>query len=576
MSRVPARGDYRYFDNVARDQELRRLRKKVEEYENGEALVRERKRADKWKARYEREAAARKKDAEKAERERRKTAKIWQDVNADLSEINEDQVRRIRALEAALREKDAAYAALEKAHNDLAAAHQALLHRMTRNHTNSHMPSSGNRPGTSTPKNAKRHNNNSRRQTGRKRGAQPGHPHHPRKKHAPTAEPVIHTTPPREIVGSSDWHLTDEYVERNEVNVVMMVEVIPHRAMIWKNDVTGEKKVSVFPEGLHDETNYSKQTEAVVLMLTHAANIANRKAKQLLYELTDGVLDVSAGWIAGIPAKFAKRCQSEINQIYSDLFHSPNLHVDSTVTKNNGKREAVTVTCSRWAAAVLFTHTKKKGHAAAKTTPCCAGNGYTGTVISDREAAYTKLGRSHQLCLAHLMRDLQDVIDMEKCAWAEEMYALMGEMTKASHAWLDTDAADAGPSDQQVQAWEARYDAILQRGRDHYCSNPPTRHYLDGHNLRKQLADAKEMVLLFLHDTRVPPTNNMAERCLRMHKRALHQAVTFRSAQSIDERCDIDSVIQTARLRDMKIFPLLTSILARSASENDEEPSAFD
>ena len=275
MHGTPARGDYQYFDNVRRDQELRLMRRKVAEYESGEAIVREKERTEKWRCRYEREVKARKKDAAEAERERKRTAKMWQDANEDVHAENEELRAEVERLEARMQELEERNAELEQQNSDLTAANRTLVHRLGRNHTNSHVPSSGDRPGASVSS-TKRHDNNSRAKTDRKPGGQPGHPHHARKKLTPTAAPVVHSEPPEGIDGNSEWYMTDEYVERDEVNARVTVEVIPHRAMIWKNRRTGETRVSPFPEGLHDETNYSRQTEAIVLMLTHVAHVATR------------------------------------------------------------------------------------------------------------------------------------------------------------------------------------------------------------------------------------------------------------------------------------------------------------
>ena len=43
--------------------------------------------------------------------------------------------------------------------------------------------------------------------------------------------------------------------------------------------------------------------------------------------------------------------------------------------------------------------------------------------------------------------------------------------------------------------------------------------------------------LLFLHNMKVPATNNEAERLLRKYKRKQAQAVSFRSQSSIDHLC---------------------------------------
>ena len=49
--------------------------------------------------------------------------------------------------------------------------------------------------------------------------------------------------------------------------------------------------------------------------------------------------------------------------------------------------------------------------------------------------------------------------------------------------------------------------------------------------------------LLFLHDSRIPATNNEAERLLRNYKLKQAQAVTFRSFESIDELCKCMSML---------------------------------
>ena len=56
--------------------------------------------------------------------------------------------------------------------------------------------------------------------------------------------------------------------------------------------------------------------------------------------------------------------------------------------------------------------------------------------------------------------------------------------------------------------------------------------------------------LLFLHDIRVPATNNEAERLLRNYKRKQAQVVTFRSFESIDYLWQCMSVLVLMRLEN--------------------------
>ena len=56
--------------------------------------------------------------------------------------------------------------------------------------------------------------------------------------------------------------------------------------------------------------------------------------------------------------------------------------------------------------------------------------------------------------------------------------------------------------------------------------------------------------LLFLHDSRVPATNNEAERLLKNYKRKQVQAVTFRSFESIDYLCQCMSMLVLMWLKE--------------------------
>ena len=67
--------------------------------------------------------------------------------------------------------------------------------------------------------------------------------------------------------------------------------------------------------------------------------------------------------------------------------------------------------------------------------------------------------------------------------------------------------------------------------------------------------------LLFLHDHRVPATNNEAERLLRNYKRKQAQAVSFRSFDSIDYLCQCMSMLVVMRQEETaNIFDRVSQI----------------
>jgi len=84
---------------------------------------------------------------------------------------------------------------------------------------------------------------------------------------------------------------------------------------------------------------------------------------------------------------------------------------------------------------------------------------------------------------------------------------------------------------------------ILEKAREEYILHEPSPYYRDGYNLYRRMQKYKTQHLLFLHDMRVPTTNNTAERCLRDYKRKQTFAMTFRSFESIEELCQSKCVL---------------------------------
>ena len=106
------------------------------------------------------------------------------------------------------------------------------------------------------------------------------------------------------------------------------------------------------------------------------------------------------------------------------------------------------------------------------------------------------------------------------------------------------------PDPQKVSEFEERYREILKLVSEEYEDVSASDYYRDGYNLFLRMEKYMQNHLLFLHDFRVPTTNNEAERLLRNYKRKQAQAVTFRSFDSIDYLCQCMSMLVLMRLEE--------------------------
>ena len=106
------------------------------------------------------------------------------------------------------------------------------------------------------------------------------------------------------------------------------------------------------------------------------------------------------------------------------------------------------------------------------------------------------------------------------------------------------------PDPKTISGFEKRYQAVLETARREYGDIPANDYYRDGYNLFLRMEKYMQNHLLFLHDSRIPATNNEAERLLRNYKLKQAQAVTFRSFESIDYLCQCMSMLVLMRLEE--------------------------
>nr|MBV0878217.1 transposase [Noviherbaspirillum sp. L7-7A] len=146
---------------------------------------------------------------------------------------------------------------------------------------------------------------------------------------------------------------------------------------------------------------------------------------------------------------------------------------------------------------------------------------------------------------------------------------MMSLLVKMNHA---VDASEDGVLSQHVAAsYRRRYRELLEQGRQH---NPQrltdlTRKDKRGgikqsttYNLIKRLEQHADDVLRFMHDARVPFTNNLAERDLRMPKLKQKVCGCYRSFAGAQAYCSIRSYIGTLQKQSKDLIQALTMLFS--------------
>jgi transposase len=155
------------------------------------------------------------------------------------------------------------------------------------------------------------------------------------------------------------------------------------------------------------------------------------------------------------------------------------------------------------------------------------------------------------LCCAHLLRELQGVIDNNKSnKWAKDLQSLLLETNKMSFE----------KRFEKRRSLEKRFESICSLG-DNTEPIPikipikkGKRKKTKARNLVERLIKHKDAVLAFAFNEQVPFTNNLAERDLRPAKLKLKISNCFRSEEGSKIYARIESFVSTARKQNKNIF----------------------
>jgi transposase len=200
---------------------------------------------------------------------------------------------------------------------------------------------------------------------------------------------------------------------------------------------------------------------------------------------------------------------------------------------------------------------------------------FTGRAIHDHFKSYRQFKNClHGFCNAHHLRELQFVTDQYQQSWAVQMSQLLLDI-KAAVARAPANNRSLSPY--RCKQFAGTYDKILAEG---FAVNPvPEKTGKKGRpkqpppkNLLDRLQKNKQQVLAFMYDFRVPFTNNLAERDVRMVKVKEKISGSFRTMNGAKTFCAIRSYISTVRKQGFNVLDALEFALCG----NPFLPSTYD
>ncbi len=184
---------------------------------------------------------------------------------------------------------------------------------------------------------------------------------------------------------------------------------------------------------------------------------------------------------------------------------------------------------------------------------------YEGILVHDHWKPYNHYNCTHSYCNAHILRELNGISEKESVKWSEDMHILLTKMNKDVHKAKNSNKNHL--SDAQIIKFIKNYENILNSAKNYY---PPSDKNLKrqrgrpkqdkGKNLLDRLLKYQDETLRFLSDFRVPFTNNLAERDLRMIKVKEKISGSFASFKGGEIFCRIRSYISTLKKNNIAVL----------------------
>lgn len=349
--------------------------------------------------------------------------------------------------------------------------------------------------------------------------------------------------------------------KRYVVEALVTTMVIEHQSLKAVACPNGEKKLKgEFPENVKAYVQYGNSFTVMAGLLSTTGAVSLNRIQTLLRAMFD--ISLSQGTISSMVERCATMVSPVMEQVKEYLKNTDRANFDETGVRTKGKLYWVHNSSND-----KFTYqtiNKKRGSEGIEANGIASS--FKGIAVHDCWSSYWNFDNigKHAVCGAHLLRELNGVIDNEKDhSWAERFKKLLLDMKKSKETAIAKGLKEL--EKQILEKFDRKYDLIM------YLANkecpPPAPIEKKGRgrikkgktrSLIERLVKLKDSVCLFIKDFAAPFDNNLAERDLRNIKTKSKVSGCFRSENGAQNYLTVMSYLGTARKHGINSFQALT------------------
>jgi len=310
-----------------------------------------------------------------------------------------------------------------------------------------------------------------------------------------------------------------------------------------------------FPKELKAPTAYGNNLKSLISYLNTYQMLPYERISEFIEDIFKH--KISTGSIYNFLQEGFDKLEAFEISVKDRLLQQEVIHVDETGVNVSGELKWIHITTTDKIA--LYAVHNKRGKEAINDIGIFPH--YQGIAVHDHWSTYISYkSMEHSFCNAHILRELQSEIDTNGYQWAKDMQKMLKDANKqVKESKKKHCNALLKP---QIEKYFNRYNKITQGALRYYP--PPIKSNKKGKvkqpkgkNLLDRLIGYKNETLRFIYDFRVPFTNNLAERDLRMIKVKQKISGTFASFNGAAFFCRLRSYIVTIRKNGLSVMDAL-------------------
>ena len=386
-----------------------------------------------------------------------------------------------------------------------------------------------------------------RKKSGKKTGGQSGHKGNTLKMSNNVDAIIDHFSDFCQTCGSQ---LETEKKLRARRQVIDLLPIQPivteHRVHERRCNNCGHNNCGSFPDQVNSPISYGNGIMTMIAYLSVRQYISMNRIQEILGSVFN--VKMSEGTVKNQLSKYANKCNWIYEQIRLRLLRAHWIGTDETAYRLNGKK-AWMWTWQNEKYTLLYASTNRGTQTINEVYP----QGLTNSILlHDCWKPHFKTAcQTHQLCLIHLLRELEYFIEKRTNKWSFDFAKLLRKSIQLNHKIIDMDSQQF---DHVIAIQKIQNSAEELIDQPIHTSNKKLLAF------QKRMKKYSNYLFSFLVHPSVPYENNSSERAIRNMKVKMKVSGMFKTYEGAQNFAIIRSVIDTCAKNNKSIFNALSLV----------------